>query len=150
MILYTFLWSSLGVVPLGVNYVSRFDVLYAEFGPLFFGPALLILSAYQLSPYKYRCLDHCRSLSRTLPENASGNRESTLQFFRQFIRDDIGTCWVWMSMMVIIGTMNLFWMGLLTIALTFEQVGPRGKTFAKGIGFAAAGAGFGFIVLSFI
>ncbi|WP_306060704.1 copper chaperone [Natronococcus wangiae] len=50
-----------GIVPLVVNTLVPIASFASTRGGLLVGGALLPLSGYQLSPYKYRCLRYCRS-----------------------------------------------------------------------------------------
>lgn len=58
---YAFVWTLTGVVPLALNQLVSVATLMNAHGELLLGGTLLLLSGYQLSPYKYRCPRYCRS-----------------------------------------------------------------------------------------
>lgn len=142
---YTLVWVLIGLVPLAVALLVPIASLAAR-GSAFFGGALVVLSAYQLSPYKEHCLERCRSPSEVRLPNRLTGIGSTTRFALDVSRDDVGTCWVWMGFMVLVGSANLIWMAAITALLTVEQVAPRGTQLAKAFGIVSLVVGLGMLV----
>lgn len=72
---YALVWMLTGIVPLAVNAVVPIAAIAGEHGGILLGGGLLLLSVYQLSPYKYRCLKYCRSpLGFLMSHHRSGVR----------------------------------------------------------------------------
>jgi len=146
---YTAGWTLLGTVPLAASAIVPIASLFGEWRSPTFGLALLLLGAYQLSPIKRRSLRHCRA-PRTNVGDASGGVRHGLRFGSRFGRHDVGSCWVWMGFLVLVGSMNLLWMALITGLLSFEQLAPEGEFLAGAIGVVAVASGAGIVVFAAI
>jgi predicted metal-binding membrane protein len=112
----------------------------AESGVLL-GGTLLLLGAYQLSPYKDRCLSHCRTpLGFLLTHSRPGVRGAARMGLEHgwFC---LGCCWALFAFMVVVGTMNLVWMALITVVLSVERTVSWGDRLARVVGVAASVAG---------
>ncbi|WP_152039693.1 DUF2182 domain-containing protein [Salinigranum salinum] len=136
---YTLLWTGVGVVPLVVNHFTPLARV-AGSGVLL-GGTLLVLAAYQLSPYKDRCLSHCRTpLGFLLTHHHPGVRGAARMGLEHgwFC---LGCCWALFAFMVVVGTMNLVWMAAITVVLSVERTVSWGDTLARGVGLAAGVAG---------
>ena len=53
----------------------------------------------------------------------------------------LGCCWSLMAVLFVVGTMNLVWMGLLTLVIFIEKIVPHGVAMGKatGVGLIALG-----------
>lgn len=143
---YALVWTLTGIVPLVVNAVIPVATLASAHGDLLAGGALLLLSAYQLSPYKYRCLRHCRSpLGFLMGHHRPGIRGAIRMSWR-FSVFCVGCCWALFAFMVVVGSMNIVWMALIAIALSLERTVAWGKRLASAIGVLAGAAGTGLVV----
>lgn len=96
------------------------------------GATLLGAAAYQLSPFKGACLRYCRSpLSFVL---RIGNHRATpaRSLWAGAVHGAFcfGCCWGLMAVMVAVGTMDLAWMGALTVLIAVEKAAPRGDVVA--------------------
>jgi predicted metal-binding membrane protein len=147
MATYALVWSLTGVVPLLANAVVPIHVLAAEHGTLLFGGTLILLSAYQLSPYKYRCLKRCRTpLSFLMAYHEPGIRGAAEMSFR-FSVFCIGCCWALFAVMVVVGSMNVLWMAGITVVLSLERTVRWGDRVAEAVGVGAGVAGVAFLLL---
>ncbi|AXG07937.1 DUF2182 domain-containing protein [Haloplanus rubicundus] len=136
---YTLLWTAVGVVPLAANYavpVSR----VASSG-IFIGVTLLLLAAYQLSPYKERCLDHCRTPLGFLLTHSRPGVRGAARMGLDHGAYCLGCCWALFAFMVVVGTMNLVWMAGITLVLSAERTVSWGDRLARTVGVAAGVAG---------
>ena len=135
---YAVLWTLTGGVgyaaDLGVQRLpGRFPVLQTHAAQI--GGGLLIAAgAYQLTPLKNRCLDHCRSPFGFL---MASWRDGYVGAFRMGLTHGgycLACCWSLMMVMFVMGSMNLVWMGLLAIVIFLEKSLPSGVRFGHGVG----------------
>jgi len=136
---YTLLWTAVGVVPLAANYavpVSR----VASSG-IFIGVTLLLLAAYQLSPYKERCLDHCRTPLGFLLTHSRPGVRGAARMGLDHGTYCLGCCWALFAFMIVVGTMNLVWMAAITLVLSIERTVSWGDRLARAVGVVASVAG---------
>ena len=135
---YAILWTLTGSVgyaaDLGVQSLpGRFPILRtyaAQIG----GGLLIVAGAYQLTPLKNRCLDHCRSPFGFL---MASWRDGYTGAFRMGVIHGgycLACCWSLMMVMFVMGSMNLVWMGLLAIVIFLEKSLPFGIRFGRGVG----------------
>jgi predicted metal-binding membrane protein len=143
---YALVWALTGVVPLLVNAVVPLAVVATENGLLLFGGTLLLLSVYQLSPYKERCLRYCRTPFGFLMEYHRPGVRGAATMSARFGVFCVGCCWALFAVMVVVGSMNLLWMAGLTVVLSVERLVEWGDRLARGIG-VVAGVGGGVCVL---
>ena len=122
------------------------------YGVVIGGLTLIGAGVYQLTPLKYLCLSQCRSPMGFL---LTSWRDGTVGAFRMGVRHGaycLGCCWSLMVVLFVMGTMNLVWMGLLTIVIFVEKIVPHGVAMGKATGVALILFGLvmtvGFIPLS--
>ncbi len=113
----------------------------ASASPLF-GAALLIgAGAYQLSPAKDACLEHCRAPAMFFAEHW---RPGTAGAFRMGLVHGafcLGCCWILMGLLFFGGVMNLLWIAGLTLFVLLEKLAPVGPWLGRTAGVAWIGAG---------
>jgi predicted metal-binding membrane protein len=100
------------------------------------GAILLAAGAYQLTPWKSKCLTHCRSPLGFLMTNW---RDGTSGAFRMGFRHGaycLGCCWALMCVLFVVGVMNLVWVATLTLFVLIEKIGPAGGIVARAAGAA--------------
>jgi predicted metal-binding membrane protein len=147
---YALVWTLTGVVPLVVNAVVPIATVANENGSLLFGGILLLLSGYQLSPYKYQCLKHCRTpLGFLMEYHQPGVRGAAEMSFRYSVFC-VGCCWALFAVMVVVGSMNVLWMAGLTVVLSLERVIAWGDRLARGVGVVAGVVGVAFVLLAVV
>lgn len=143
---YALVWAATGVFPLVVNAVVPIAAVATNHGPVLFGGTLLLLSGYQLSPYKDRCLRYCRTpLGFVMEYHRPGIRGAAVMSFRYSIFC-VGCCWALFAVMVVVGSMNILWMAGLTVVLSVERVTSLGDRVATAVG-VASGVGGIIVVL---
>ena len=105
------------------------------------GIILIAAGAYQLTPWKNRCLAHCRSplgfLMTTWREGVTGA-------FQMGFRHGaycLGCCWALMCVLFVVGVMNLIWVAALTAFVLVEKIGPAAAVVARLAGAAMVVAG---------
>ena len=150
LVVYTLVWTLTGLVPLAVNTVVPLASLAGNHGALLLGGVLVLLGVYQLSPFKYQCLDKCRSPFEFLMiYRRSGIRGAANMGFR-FSLFCVGCCWALFALMVAVGSMNILWMALITVVLSLERTVSWGPHLARGIGVLASVSGVVLIVASML
>jgi predicted metal-binding membrane protein len=137
---YVVLWTLTGSVGYAADIAIQslpetFPTLRAN-GALIGGLTLIGAGAYQLTPFKYRCLSQCRSPLSFL---ISSWRDGAGGAFRMGVHHGLyclGCCWSLMVVLFVVGTMNLLWMGVLSMVIFVEKIVPQGVTLGKVTGLA--------------
>ncbi|WP_276253225.1 DUF2182 domain-containing protein [Halomontanus rarus] len=147
---YALVWTLVGVVPLVVNALVPIASLASAHGGLLMGGTLLLLSGYQLSPYKHRCLRYCRSPLGFLMSHHRPGVRGAVRMSLQFSVFCIGCCWALFAFMVIVGSMNIVWMAFLAVVLSLERTVAWGEHLARAIGLFVGAVGFVVIAISIL
>jgi predicted metal-binding membrane protein len=99
--------------------------------------AILVLAgAYQLSPWKHRCLSHCRAPAEFLSRHRRSGRLGAVRMGIEHGAFCVGCCWVLMALLFVGGIMNVLWIALLGVVVLLEKVAPQGPAFARVMGIA--------------
>jgi predicted metal-binding membrane protein len=105
------------------------------------GVVFLLAGLYQWLPIKNLCLTHCHSplstLSRTWREGAGGGGIMGVRHGLFCV----GCCWLLMTLLFVVGVMNLLWVALLAVFVLIEKLAPAGTLFGRAAGVAAAAWG---------
>ena len=90
------------------------------------GLILITAGVYQLTPLKSRCLTRCQSPLGFLMSNWRDGSSGAFQMgFRHGIFC-LGCCWALMTLLFVVGVMNLAWVAVLTLFILAEKLGPTG------------------------
>ena len=132
---YLLVWSAIGAVPL---------LVYKAFAPLSEDPALLrwlpvlagtiliVAGAYQFSAWKRVCLDHCQSPFAFLASHDfDGGSLSALRAGLIHGALCLGCCWAIMTVLLLVGLMNLLWMAGIFALIVVEKNWKHGLLAAK-------------------
>jgi len=96
------------------------------------GAVLVALAGvYQLTPLKNACLRRCRSPAEFL---SSHWRRGNAGAFRMGIEHGlycVGCCGLLMSLLFVVGVMNLVWVAVIAAFVLIEKLVPQGETTAK-------------------
>jgi predicted metal-binding membrane protein len=141
---YFAVWAAFGAVvfAIGVGFATlTMSTGLSRFVPLVSGLALVLAGAYQMTPLKRACLDHCRS-----PMSFLGAvwREGWLGAFRLGVHHAgycTSCCWALMVVQVVTGVMNVWIMMLIAGIIAFEKGWRHGRQLAYGAGIAIIAAG---------
>jgi predicted metal-binding membrane protein len=104
------------------------------------GGALLVMAgAYQLSPVKGACLEHCRAPMSFLMSHWRDGRGGAFEMGLRHGLYCLGCCWALMILLFAGGVMNLVVIVTLTVWVLFEKFAPFGEqtASASGIGLLA-------------
>jgi predicted metal-binding membrane protein len=111
------------------------------------GLVLILAGAYQFTPLKAACLDHCRAPAHFLTERRRPGRRGALAMGVEHGVFCLGCCWVLMVLLFVGGIMNLYWIVALAALVALEKLTPWGAALGR-----AAGAGLAlwgiFVVLA--
>jgi predicted metal-binding membrane protein len=137
---YVALWTLTGSVgyaaDLAIQSLPEAFPPLRTYGGVIGGLTLVGAGVYQLTPLKYLCLSQCRSPMGFL---LTSWRDGALGAFRMGVHHGaycLGCCWSLMVVLFVMGTMNLVWMGILSIVIFVEKITPRGVEVGKATGVA--------------
>jgi predicted metal-binding membrane protein len=105
------------------------------------GTVLIAAGLFQVTPWKNKCLAHCRSPLGFLMANW---RDGALGSFEMGVRHGgycLGCCWALMLVLFAVGVMNLVWVGVLTVFILIEKIAPGGTIAGRIAGAALILAG---------
>jgi predicted metal-binding membrane protein len=142
---YFFVWTIIGLIVflLGVK-LNAILMQYKQLSlivPVAVGIVILIVGLLQFTNWKLHQLTCCRALpfgGQTAPANTSSALKHGLRLGIQCSRCSAGL----MSILLVVGMMNLFAMAIVTAAITGERLAPASKWVTGTIGAVSIGAGF--------
>lgn len=95
------------------------------------GAILIAAGAYQLTPLKGGCLTQCQSPLGFLMSNWRDGSSGAVLMGLRHGAFCLGCCWALMGVLFVVGVMNLAWVGVLTIFILVEKIGPAGARVAR-------------------
>jgi hypothetical protein len=109
------------------------------------GAALLVVAGvYQLTPPKQACLRRCRSphvgVAPPVGTRVQGHPGAVYAGLGQGLYC-LGSSWPLMLVLLLVGLMNLAWMGVIAGGIFIEKVVPSGDVVDKVAGWGLAGGG---------
>jgi len=115
-----------------------------ESSSVYLSATLLILAgAYQFSPLKNACLQHCRSPLGFL---LNRNTDSGFRLGLQHGAYCAGCCWLLMALLFVLGVMNLLWIVALTLLVVAEKLLPRSRWLPQLTGVVLIGWGAALLI----
>jgi predicted metal-binding membrane protein len=122
---YLVVWTAIGLVPLVIFLGVRDLPMVAPVArwlPRLSGVALIGAGLYQFTPWKGACLRACRSpiafiLTHDFGRGARGAGVAGVSNGAYCV----GCCWALMTVLVIVGLMNLVWMAALALVFLAEK-----------------------------
>ena len=127
---YVVVWTGYGALASVAQWVLYTAALLSPMGdstsPYLAGSLLVISGIFQLTPLKHACLDRCRTpMGFLLAEWRPGPRGALIMGLRHGL-NCAGCCWAIMTLMFVLGVMNLLWMAVLAIFCLMEKIAPAG------------------------
>jgi predicted metal-binding membrane protein len=110
------------------------------------GATLLLAGAYQLTPWKGLCLDHCRSPLSFIMQRWRNGTAGALRMGLEHGVYCLGCCWALMLLLFAGGVMNLTVIVGLTLFVLLEKVAPFGVQISRALGVALLAVGTWFFV----
>ncbi len=142
---YTLLWTLTGGVAyagdLAMQSLPHAFPSLRTYGSLIGGATLIIAGLYQLTPLKYLCLTQCRSPFGFLVQHWQEGARGAFRMGFYHGAYCLGCCWSLMAVMFVMGTMNLVWMGILSLVIFVEKIVPHGLNMGKAVGVGLIGLG---------
>ncbi len=136
------------VAQWGLHHAAMLSPAMAASSPRLTGAVLITAGAYQLTPWKYACLRHCRSPLGFLMGHWRDGRLGAFNMGMSHGVYCLGCCWALMCVLFAVGVMNLVWVAVLTAFVLIEKIGPAGPLVARIAGVASIIAGIHSIVAS--
>lgn len=135
---YFLVWSGFSLAATIVNWMLHENgALSSMMGHVVSGTGgvlLIAAGAFQWTPLKHACLEHCRSPLGSLVTNwRNGALGATTMGIRHGIYC-LGCCWMLMALLFVLGVMNLSWIAILAGVVLAEKVLPRGETLSRLLG----------------
>ena len=137
---YLLVWAGFSfaaaVTQVGLSLNFLLSPMMASASPIFGAILLLAAGLFQLSPLKSVCLRHCRTPMGFITNDW---REGHLGALRMGLHHGsycLGCCWALMSLLFLLGVMNLLWIAALAAFVLVEKVVPAGAWVGR-----VAGAG---------
>lgn len=125
---YSTAWAFTGVAPLALDAVVDVYDAVGSHGSILLGASLLLAGGYQFTAYKQGMLGRCCGV---VDVGAEGLGEAARRGVGHAVKC-ISCTWAMMATMVVAGTMNAFWMLVVTFAIAIER--HAGTDYANAIG----------------
>jgi predicted metal-binding membrane protein len=143
---YLAAWSGFAALAAGAQWALHDAALVNAMGvstSRWLGGLLLVgAGAYQFSGVKDACLSKCRTPLGFLLTSWRGGRGGAVVMGVHHGSLCIGCCWALMTLLFVLGVMNLWWIALVAAVVLLEKLVPAGAlTRVLGVGLFAWGAG---------
>lgn len=140
-------WAAAGVVPLIALLGFRRISADASWLPVLAGAVLVVAGGYQFTRWKAACLKACRSPTSFLATHDFGG--GVRSAWRAGVAHGLfclGCCWALMSVLVVVGMMNLVWIGLLALVFLLEKTWRHGTGLTRIVGAALIALGIAVVL----
>jgi len=141
---YLLLWGSAGLAAYGLLTFLESNLVGGPSLVRLGGALILIAGIYQLTPLKDACLRQCRSPLSLLMQHARTLQSGMTGRLRVGAAHGaycLGCCWALMTVLVLIGMMNLAWMAAVAAVILAEKVLTSGTGFSRALGVVLVGTG---------
>lgn len=142
---YLLVWSAVGSVAYLAVQAFQGWLPAGSMTALRIGAVLLVIAgAYQLMPPKRACLRHCRLAHMGAASPVRTRARGYLSAVRAGLWQGVyclGSSWPLMLVLLLVGMMNLAWMGVVATVIFVEKVVPGGDVASKVVGWGLAGCG---------
>jgi predicted metal-binding membrane protein len=140
---YLAVWTAIGLLPLlaFLGFRNLMDPTPGWVTPVA-GIVLLAAGIYQFTPWKGACLKACRSpLNFIMTHDFGRGSRAAVRAGASHGAWCLGCCWALMSVLVVVGLMNLVWMAGLALVFMLEKNWRRGVAVSRiaGTGVALLG-----------
>jgi len=103
--------------------------------PALGGLLLISAGAFQWTPWKRACLNHCRSPLSFLLGDWREGRMGALAMGLRHGAYCTGCCWLLMALLFVSGVMNMLWVAVIAVFVLLEKVLPQGMRFGLAVSF---------------
>jgi predicted metal-binding membrane protein len=129
------------LIQWGLHQAALLSPMMSASSPYLAGAILIVAGGYQLTPWKWACLTHCRSPLGFLMTHWRDGRTGAFQMGLRHGAYCLGCCWALMCVLFVVGVMNLVWVAMLTGLVLIEKVGRTGVLVARWAGVVTMVAG---------
>ena len=142
---YVVVWSGFAAAATlaqwGLHSAALLSPMMVTTNAVLGGALLLTAGVFQWSRLKYVCLTHCRSpLGFLMTEWRAGTKGALTMGLRHGFLC-LGCCWILMSLLFVLGVMNLLWIAALAGFVLVEKVAPAGHWVSRSTGLLLIGWG---------
>jgi predicted metal-binding membrane protein len=135
---YVVVWAGFSLLATSANWaLHQGGLMTSMMGsalPVVAGALLVTAGLFQWTPLKDVCLAHCRSpLAFLMSEWREGRGGAFVMGLRHGLYC-LGCCWALMSLLFVLGVMNLAWIAVLAVIVLAEKVVPGGTWLSRGLG----------------
>jgi predicted metal-binding membrane protein len=144
---YVTAWAAAGLVPLAALLAFRSATDNSGWIAPVAGFALIVAGLYQFSGWKKTCQRACQSPLTFLSTHDFGS--GVAGAVRAGVTHGLyclGCCWALMTVLFVVGLMNLTWMALIAIVFLIEKHWRHALAFARVVGSGVALLGAGIVV----
>ena len=141
---YAAAWAGFSAAAAGLQVslaALQIPVPFALESPVHSATALFLAGGFQFTPFKEACLSRCRSPAAYLLAHWRGGAAGHLRMGFGHGLDCVGCCWALMALALVVGMINLLWMGLLMAVMVAETTLPFGSRITRPLGAALITAG---------
>jgi predicted metal-binding membrane protein len=125
---YLITWTAAGLAAYGLFAAGRAiagDALaWDKAGQYVAAGVLVAAAAYQLTPFKNRCLTRCRGPLRFVLESWRDGNGGALRMGVAQGAWCVGCCWALMASLFALGVMSLAWMAFVAALIALEKLAP--------------------------
>jgi predicted metal-binding membrane protein len=147
---YLLVWSATGVVPLAALWAFSHlsdELAQSRLLAALAGVILIDAGAYQFAGWKRVCFDKCRSpFAFIIEHDFGGGARSALRAGVTHGVYCLGCCWAVMTVLLVVGLMNLWWMAAIFVLFITEKHWRHGLVLAKAVGIALIALGAAIIL----
>lgn len=139
---FLMVWTAVGMIPLSVLFAFR-NVAASGQTPhavaVGAGIALILCGLYQFTPWKTLCLHKCRTpLGFIMTHDFNSGARGAFTVGLAHGAYCLGCCWALMTVLAIVGLMNLVWMAAITLVFYAEKNWRYGERLHLVVGSAVA------------
>lgn len=125
----------------GLHEAALISPMMVSTSPILGGAILIAAGVFQWTPWKYACLNHCRSpLGFLMTEWRNGAGGAFVMGLRHGTYC-VGCCWLLMAVLFVTGVMNILWVALIAAFVLIEKLAPSGEWVGRVAGILLAGYG---------
>jgi predicted metal-binding membrane protein len=147
---YLIAWGLFGIAATladwGLEQTALISPMTQRLSPALGAVVVIVAGVYQLTPFKYVCLTHCRSPFDFAFNHWRDGQVGALRMGFEHGLYCLGCCWFLMALLFAAGTMSLLWMAAITAFVLAEKLFPAGQRIARVSGLAMIA--FGLYLLS--
>jgi predicted metal-binding membrane protein len=125
---YIALWTLFCVVATlaqwGLDQAALLSPMMVTTSPAIGSGLLIAAGAYQITPFKRACLNHCRSPAHFLATHWRAGMTGAFRMGLEHGAFCVGCCWVLMGLLFVGGVMNLLWIAAIATFVFAEKVIP--------------------------